>query len=128
MFSINLKDTDVYQFRALPFGLNTVPLIFTRIVESIASHLRLNFCLPVHVYLDDWLFQHQDRESFSNWCCQSFEYLSLRFCTDLEVVRPADHLLDKLHLDLRDLMRKLLVTLKELQSFLGLINFLVSLT
>ena len=27
-----------------------------RIVESIASHLRQNFCLNVHVYLDDWLF------------------------------------------------------------------------
>ena len=42
---------------------------------------------------------------------------------DLEVVHPADHLLDKLHLDLRDLMRKILVTPRELQSFLGLINF-----
>ena len=34
--------TEVYYFRALPFGLNTVPLVFTRIVKSIASYLRLS--------------------------------------------------------------------------------------
>ena len=49
-----------------------------------------------------------------------FEYLGLHFRTDLEIVHPADHLLDKLHQDLGARMRKILVTLRELQSFLGL--------
>ena len=34
-----------------------------------------------------------------------------------------DHLLDKLHQDLCALLRKILVTPRELESFLGLINF-----
>ena len=70
----------------------------------------------MHVYLDDWLFQHQDRkillelapeivaflqslgsevtlEKSSLTPSQSFEYLGLIFRTDLEIVHPADHLL-----------------------------------
>ena len=54
---------------------------------------------------------------------QSFEYLDLCFRSDLEIVRPADRLLDRLHRDLNILMRKMLVTPWELQSFLGMINF-----
>ena len=54
---------------------------------------------------------------------QSFEYLGLRFCTDLGIVGLADHLLDKLHRDLSMLTSKILLTPRELQSFLGLINF-----
>ena len=52
----------MYYFWALIFSLNTAPVIFTRIVESMARNLRQNHCLHVHVYLDNWLFQHQDRE------------------------------------------------------------------
>ena len=29
---------------------------------SVASHFRQSHCLHVHVFLDDWLFRHQDRE------------------------------------------------------------------
>ena len=55
---------------------------------------------------------------------QSFEYLGLRSRTNLGIVHPADHLLDKLHQDdLNALTRKILVTPRKLQSFLGLINF-----
>ena len=36
---------EVHHFWALPFGLNTAPLIFMRIVESIASHIRQSHCL-----------------------------------------------------------------------------------
>ena len=118
----------MYHFRARPFVLNTVPLIFTRIVEAIASYMRQKFCLHMHAYLDDWLFRHQDCEIIFQFLSeiiafpqslgrevilgkssltpsQSFEYLGLRFCTDLEVVRPADQLLDKLHQDLNVLTR-----------------------
>ena len=121
-------------------------LSHTRIVEAIASYMRQKFCLQVHVYLDYWLFRHQYREIILRLVpeivaflqslgweinleksslspSQSFEYLGLRFRTDLGVVLPADHLLEKLHRDLNVLTRKILVTPRELQSFLGLINF-----
>ena len=44
----------MYQYRALPFGLKTAPRIFTRIVQTIAAHLRLKG-IRIFVYLDDWL-------------------------------------------------------------------------
>ena len=60
---------------------------------------------------------------------QSFKYLRLCFCSDLSVVCPTDHLLDKLLQDLHVtvLSNQILVPLRELQSFLGVINFLASL-
>ena len=111
-----LTPTEVFHFRALPLGLNTTPLIFTRIVEAIASFTRQKFFLHMHVYVNDWLFRHQDCEILlqlvpeivailqsvgqevnlklsSLTPSQSFEYLGLRFHTDLGVVRQADHLL-----------------------------------
>ena len=117
---VALSPTEVFYLRALPFGLNTAPLIFTRIVQSIARYLGQKHSLHVHVYLDDWLFRHQDHEivvelepvvvaflqslgwevnleKSSPTPSQSFEYLSLCFRTDLGIVRPADHLQNKLH-------------------------------
>ena len=68
MFLINLKDAylyvpihpasykrlavmpmEVYYFQTLPFGLNMAPLVFTQIVESMASYLRLSYSLHLHV-------------------------------------------------------------------------------
>ena len=43
---------------------------------------------------------------------------------DVEVVRPADHLLDKLHLELRNLMRKILITHEGIAVLSGTDQFL----
>ncbi len=51
---------EVYQFRALPFGLNTAPYIFTKLVKIVGTHLH-RLGITVVPYLDDWLFLHQDR-------------------------------------------------------------------
>ena len=48
-----VSPTEVYHFRALPFGLNIAPLAFIRIVENVAGYKRQMFSLHVHVYLDD---------------------------------------------------------------------------
>ena len=55
---------------------------------------------------------------------QSFQYLGLHFRSDLGVVCPAHHLLDKLQQDLTALTTQTLVTPRKLQTFLGLLNFL----
>ena len=44
---------NLYQFRALPFGLCISPYIFTKIVKTIIAYLRSRGFLSV-VYLDDW--------------------------------------------------------------------------
>lgn len=43
----------IYEFVALPFGLNVSPYIFTKIMKPITKLLRLKGLLFV-VYLDDW--------------------------------------------------------------------------
>ena len=93
------------------------------------------FSLHVHVYSDDWLFRHQQRkfvllhtprifqflrslgwevsvDKLSPTASQSFEYLGLTFHSDLEVVRPVDHLLAKLQRELTTFRSQLFVTLK----------------
>ena len=55
-------DNRTYQFKALPFGLATAPLEFTRIVKE-AKLVLQSRGIRVHQYLDDWLLrassQHQ---------------------------------------------------------------------
>ncbi len=49
----------VYQFKALPFGLSTSPLVFTK-VAPMAAFLRSQGIL-FHQYLDDFLIRSQDK-------------------------------------------------------------------
>ena len=44
----------VWQFRALHFGLNTAPRVFTAVTASVVAYAHLNG-VSLHVYLDDWL-------------------------------------------------------------------------
>ena len=48
-----------WQFRALPFGLNTAPLVYTRLMSVVTGELRGNQGVVVHSYLDDWLIRSQ---------------------------------------------------------------------
>ena len=50
----------VYQFKALPFGLSTSPFVFTCLMEVIATFLRRR-AITLHPYLDDWLARNQNR-------------------------------------------------------------------
>lgn len=43
-----------YEFNCLPFGLNTAPLVFTKIMKPVVEHLRLHGWLST-IYLDDIL-------------------------------------------------------------------------
>ena len=51
----------VYQFRVLPFSLNTAPQVFTRLGHTVTGYLH---CLGISVipYLDNWLIHHPDRQ------------------------------------------------------------------
>ena len=46
-----------YQFRALPFGLSTVPLVFMRIMSKVAAYVHLKGIQLHIIYLDDWLLR-----------------------------------------------------------------------
>ena len=66
-----------YQFKALPFGLSTVPLEFTVIVKEVKL-MAIHKGIRIHQYLDDWLVRatsHQD-------CLQHTRTL-VKMCQDL---------------------------------------------
>ena len=46
----------IYQYKALPFGLATAPYLFTRLIKALALHMHMNG-IDLHHYLDDWLNQ-----------------------------------------------------------------------
>jgi len=49
-------NAQVFQFRALPFGLSTAPWLFTRVMAEVKlmAHLK---GIQLFLYLDDWLVQ-----------------------------------------------------------------------
>ena len=54
IFVLFSKATKVYMFRALAFGLNVSPCVFTRMLKTVLRHVR-RLGIPVNSYLDDWL-------------------------------------------------------------------------
>ena len=52
----------IYQFRALPFGLSTAPMEFTCVVTEVKL-MAQSQDKRIHQYLDDWLIRAPTRES-----------------------------------------------------------------
>jgi len=50
----------VYQFRAMPFGLATAPRVFTKLMAAVGAHLRIHG-IQLLQYFDDWLLHQLDR-------------------------------------------------------------------
>ena len=53
---------NIYQFKALCFGLSTAPQVFTRVMASVSAILH-SMGIRMRRYLDDWLVQSASRES-----------------------------------------------------------------
>ena len=51
----------VWQFRALPFGLAIAPRVFSKLMVVVAAHLR-SVGIRIVQYLDDWLVLHSSRQ------------------------------------------------------------------
>ena len=95
----------VFQFRALPFGLTTSPCVFTQLMTAIAIHLRKR-AITMFPYLDDWLVRNQsrlrdrlitslgliiNREKSELIPAQTFVFIGMEFLTVENIVRiPLD--------------------------------------
>ena len=66
-----------YQFKALPFGLSTVPLQFTVITKEVKL-MAIHQGIRIHQYLDDWLVRARSRQI----CLQHTQSL-VKMCQDL---------------------------------------------
>ena len=51
----------VYQFRAMPFGLAIAPRVFTKLMAAVGAYLRVHRVLILQ-YFDDWLLHQLDRQ------------------------------------------------------------------
>ena len=57
--------TKMYCFKALPFGLNIAPCVFTRLTNVVVTRLRA-MCVWAVAYLDDWLIWASTPEECSH--------------------------------------------------------------
>ncbi|XP_053101923.1 meprin A subunit beta [Hemicordylus capensis] len=58
----------VYQYNVLPFGLSTVPRVFTKCMAAVITYLRTQG-VTVYPYLDDWLLTSKDRNMLHSQIC-----------------------------------------------------------
>ena len=142
-------DTVAYQFAALPFGLNSAPREFTRVLQPILRHLR-DQGIRVHAYLDDWAIrastaascrQHTDivlRTLRSlGWHInvakselvprQNFIFLGMAFNTVTGTVSPAPKHITKVHTLYSLACRRPVWTARQFYSLLGYLQFLAPL-
>ena len=131
----------VYQFRALPFGLCTAPLIFTRIVSEVKKIVQ-NQGLRMLSFLDDWICQvhslslgYQQAEYLINlvgslgWLInweksdltpsQDFIHLGVRWRLDLNRVYPSPENVEKVKQTLMTFLQSPSPTAVMWQSLLG---------
>ena len=74
-----------YQFKALPFGLNIAPMIFTRLMKPVAGFLRKRGVRLI-VYLDDMLIIGASAEEATLFTTMAIELLeSLGFTLNQEI-------------------------------------------
>ena len=98
-------ENKVFQFRVLPFGLNTAPQISTRLGHTVTGYLH-RLGISVIPYLDDWLVHHPDCQVLLRHQAQLLEMLDLvgfvlnRNKSELELVQDIQFLGIRLRMDL----------------------------
>ena len=135
---------EVYQFRALPFGLAPAPWLFTRVTKELCLVARRQG-IRLHVYLDDWLLLAQTEarclghsEFVLNLCpnlgfilndeksdlipSQSFLYLGMCFDTVKWKVSPSPQRLARLQEPLLVALALQAAPVRMLASLLGLME------
>ena len=142
--SKNLPGSRRVQFKALPFGISSVPWLFTKIFKQIAVILR-NRNISIHQYLDDWLNKQwslqeslRDRESTLQICqqrgciinfdksdlepTQKFVFVGIQFDLKEDLVRPAEEKWSHLECKVMVFLQNKLVPAQSWESLLGLLN------
>ena len=130
-----------YQFRALPFGIATAPLEFTRVVKEV-KFIALSQGVRIHQYLDDWLVRAKDPDSCARdvqklinlvgklgWIVnfkkselnptQDLEFLGYRFNLREGLVYPNQKKLDKLKILAVSILQGHTTTPRKLMSLIG---------
>ena len=132
-----------FQFKALPFGIATAPLEFTRVVKEVKLMLQ-NRGIRIHQYLDDWLLRaptqqicmEQSKQLVEfvqelGWVInfkkseltptQKFDFLGYRFDLVKGEVLPTEKKWQILKNAIEDLDNSVTTTPRILMSFIGIL-------
>ena len=136
----------VYAFKAMPFGLSTAPLVFTRIFQTVVSHLH-TLSIQIHSYLDDSLMKNLSRSLLEvhtrvvirlildlgfliSWKkseiipSQNFIFLGEQFRTNLGLVHPPEEKIVKVLQLVTCLCQEVSVPARQFLQLLGFLNSL----
>ena len=83
----------VWQFRAMPFGLNIAPRTFTHLLAPVAAFLRAQG-INLHRYLDDWLIRapsHRQAVAHTHQVTHLFQQLGLLVRLEKSDLTPRQH-------------------------------------
>ena len=131
----------VFQFRALPFGVATAPLEFTRIVKEVKLIAQARN-LRIHQYLDDWLLRSPIKEQCLidsqnlvklvkelGWLInfqkselvptQKLDFLGYHLDLQSGLVFPTQKKLDRLKDQTVSIRKSLILTPRKLMSLIG---------
>ena len=138
----------VYQFRALPFGVASAPLIFTRVMGVVANYAHRHG-VRVHMYLDDWLLRSlsrttllRDTQFLMDLCVdlglrvnvsksslipqQDFVFLGIRFMTVPFLCYPSEDRFQRLQVLLRGFLRRPALSAKMWMRVIGSLTSMTS--
>lgn len=136
----------VFQFRALPFGLAIAPLVFTKIFQAALAHLH-SLSIQIHSYLDDSLLKEFNPDILRShtrtvillflklgflisWKksdlipSQDFVFLGERYRTDLGLIFPLEEKFQSLCQFIQFILKKQTLTARQFSQLLGLLNSL----
>ena len=131
----------VFQFQALPFGVATAPLEFTRIVKEVKLIAQARN-LRIHQYLDDWLLRSPSKDQCLKdseklvqlvqelgWLInfqkseliptQKLDFLGYHFDLQRGLVFPTQKKLDRLNAQTVSIRKSLVLTPRKLMSLIG---------
>ena len=133
-----------FQFRALPFGLATAPLEFTKVVKEVKL-MAQSRGIRIHQYLDDWLLRAPFREACVNqtrtlmalcqqlgWLVnlqkselvpqQEFNFVGYHFDLSKGLVKPTQERWQTLTQKIKMLMNRDHCSVREFMSLIGLLT------
>ena len=133
-----------FQFRALPFGLATAPLEFTKVVKEVKL-MAQSRGIRIHQYLDDWLLRAPCRETCVNqtqtlmalcqqlgWLVnlqkselvpqQEFNFVGYHFDLSRGLVKPTQERWQTLTQKIKMLMSRGHCSVREFMSLIGLLT------
>ena len=140
---------NVFQFRALPFGLSLSPWVFTKVVREVCA-LAHKEGIRLRAYLDDWAIQAQSQETailhtqavlrhaetlgfLVNLTksdltpSRNFQFLGMVFDTSEWSVKPSTDRVERLQNAIRALLPRSHASARELAQVLGAMEAMVPL-